>query len=98
MQKHKQKLVSVHPERIILAKTQRSQSKNRTVLKTYYIFFLASLRLGERNYGVYGRTLVTLFPGLLLAAMLCCSPSTIAAEPAAGGDAAITGDTAAAIL
>ena len=46
----------------------------------------------------FKQTLVTLFPGLLLAAMLCCSPLSKAAEPAAGGDAAITGDTADAIL
>ena len=43
-------------------------------------------------------TLFTLYPGLLLAAMLCCAPLSMAAEPAAGGDAAITRDTANAIL
>jgi protein-disulfide isomerase len=46
----------------------------------------------------YNHTLLTLYPGLLLAALLCCSPLTRAAEPAAGGDAAITQNTADAIL
>jgi protein-disulfide isomerase len=45
------------------------------------------------------QTLFTLHASLLLlAAMLCCSPSTRAAEPAAGGDTTITGNTADAIL
>jgi protein-disulfide isomerase len=44
------------------------------------------------------KNLVTLFPGLLLTAMLCCSPITMAAEPAGGSNAAITVDTADAIL
>ena len=43
-------------------------------------------------------TFFTLYPGLLLAAMLCCAPLSMAEEPAAGGDAAITQDTADAIL
>jgi protein-disulfide isomerase len=44
-------------------------------------------------------TFFTLCPSLLLlAAMLCCSPLARAADPAAGSDTAITGDTAAAIL
>jgi protein-disulfide isomerase len=44
------------------------------------------------------KNLVTLFPGLLLAAMLGCAPTAMAAEAAGGGDAAITVDTADAIL
>ena len=43
-------------------------------------------------------TLFSLYPGLLLAASLCCAPLSMAAESAAGGDAAITQDTANAIL
>ena len=43
-------------------------------------------------------TLFSLYPGLLLAAILCCAPLSMAAESAAGGDAAITQDTANAIL
>jgi len=46
----------------------------------------------------YKQKLFTLFPGLLLAVMLCCSPTTMAAEAAGGGNAPITVDTAAAIL
>jgi protein-disulfide isomerase len=47
----------------------------------------------------YNQLLSTLYPSLLLlSAMLCCSPSTRAAEPAASGDLAITQDTANAIL
>jgi len=45
----------------------------------------------------YKQKLIMLFPGLLLAAMLCCSPTTMAAEPASG-NAPITVDTADAIL
>jgi len=45
------------------------------------------------------QTLFTLHAGLLLlAAMLCCSPLTRAAEPAVGSDTTITGSTADAIL
>jgi protein-disulfide isomerase len=45
------------------------------------------------------QTLFTLHASLLLlAAMLCCSPLTRATEPAGGGDDAITGNTADAIL
>ncbi len=43
-------------------------------------------------------TVFTLYPGLLLATVLCCSSFSMAAEPVAGGDAAITQDTANAIL
>ena len=43
-------------------------------------------------------TRFSLYPGLLLAAVLCCSPSSGATEPAADGDAAITQNTANAIL
>lgn len=43
-------------------------------------------------------TLSILYPGLLLAAMLCCSPLTQSAEPAVGGDAVLTQNTADAIL
>ena len=44
----------------------------------------------------YKPTMFTLYPSLLLAVMLCCSPLISAAEPA--GDAAITQNTADAIL
>jgi len=43
-------------------------------------------------------TVFTLYPCLLLATVLCCTPFSMAAEPVAGGDAAITQDTANAIL
>jgi protein-disulfide isomerase len=43
-------------------------------------------------------TLVTRSAGLLLAALLCCSPLTRAADPADDGNAAINQDTANAIL
>jgi len=43
-------------------------------------------------------TLMTLHTSLVLAAMLCCSPLTRAAEPAADSDTTITGSTADAIL
>jgi len=43
-------------------------------------------------------TVFNLYPGLLLATVLCCTPFSMAAEPVAGGDAAITQDTANAIL
>ena len=42
--------------------------------------------------------LFTLYPGLLLAAMFCYAPSSGATEPSADGNAAITQDTANAIL
>jgi len=42
--------------------------------------------------------LVTLFPSLLLTAMLCCSPLTQAADPAGAGNTTITVDSADAIL
>ena len=41
---------------------------------------------------------ITLFPGLLLAALFCCTPGAMAADAAGGGNAAITVDTADAIL
>ena len=47
---------------------------------------------------IYKLTLITLHTSMLLAAMLCCSPLTRAAEPAAGSDTTITGSTADAIL
>ena len=46
----------------------------------------------------YKHTLLTLYPGLLLAALLSCSSLTRAAEPAGGGAAAHTPNPAAANL
>jgi protein-disulfide isomerase len=46
----------------------------------------------------YKYTLFGLYPGLLLAAVFCCAPPSGAVEPTASSDAAITRDTANAIL
>jgi len=46
----------------------------------------------------YKQKLFTLFPGLLLVAIFCCSPTTMAAEAAGDGNTTITVDTADAIL
>jgi protein-disulfide isomerase len=46
----------------------------------------------------YKQPLSTCYASLLVAAMLCYSPATRAADPAAAGDAAINQDTASAIL